>query len=135
MQGSATHEGGTFITTPVVSQKEGIVKINTWVKNDYPQSRTCLLQTSISDMSGQVIQIIKTEMSIDAGQLYMFGQTSKPVKNPRLWSVEDPYLYTINSELIDKKDVVDSYAGSFRVSDGLMLMRRTIQFPLDEQEY
>ncbi len=113
MQGSATHEGGTLITTPGVSEKEGVVKIRTWVKNDYPQSRTCLLQTSISDMSGQVIQIIKTEMSIDAGQLYMFGQTSKPVKNPQLWSVEDPYLYTINSEVIDKKDVVDACTSSF----------------------
>ena len=113
MQGSATHEGGTLITTPGVSEKEGVVKIKTWVKNDYPQSRTCILQTSISDRNGQVIQIIKTEMVINAGQLYMFEQTSKPVKNPRLWSVEDPYLYTINSEVIDKKDVVDACTSSF----------------------
>jgi hypothetical protein len=113
MQGSATHEGGTFITTPGLSEKEGIVNIKTWVKNDYPQSRTCILQTSVSDRSGQVIQIIKTEMAINAGQLYMFEQTSKPVKNPRLWSVEDPYLYTLNSEVIDKKDVVDACTSSF----------------------
>ena len=113
MQGSAIHEGGTLITTPGVSEKEGIVNIKTWVKNDYPQSRTCILQTSISDRNGQVIQIIKTEMVINAGQLHMFGQTSKPVKNPHLWSVEDPYLYTINSEVIDKKDVVDACTSSF----------------------
>ena len=113
MQGSASHEGGTFITTPAIPEKEGIVKVKTWVKNDYPQSKTCILQTTISDRNKQVVQIIKTEAEIDPGQLYMFGQISKPVKNPHLWSAADPYLYTIHSELIDKKEVIDTCSGFF----------------------
>ena len=113
MQGSATHEGGTFITTPGVSEKEGIVAIKTWVKNDYPQPRTCILQTTLIDGSNQAIQQLKTEAVINAGQVYMFEQKSKPVKNPHLWSVADPYLYGINSEVIDKKEVVDNYESSF----------------------
>ena len=39
MQGSASHEGGTFITTPKVSEKEGIVRVQTWVKNDNTQKK------------------------------------------------------------------------------------------------
>ena len=113
MQGSANHEGGTHIRTPGVSEKEGIVNVRTWVKNDYPQSRTCILQTSISDRNNQVIQIIKTEASIGPGQLYMFDQTSRPVKNPHLWSVPDPYLYTLISEVIDNKEVLDVNISSF----------------------
>ena len=35
MQGSASHEGGTFVTTPGLSEKEGVVRVQTWVKNDY----------------------------------------------------------------------------------------------------
>ncbi|MDP4189366.1 MAG: beta galactosidase jelly roll domain-containing protein, partial [Bacteroidota bacterium] len=34
MQGSASHEGGTFVTTPSVSEEQGIVRVQTWVKND-----------------------------------------------------------------------------------------------------
>ena len=113
MQGSASHEGGTHIVTPVVSEKEGVVNVKTWVKNDYPQAIACILQSSISERSGQVIQIMKTEMEIEAGQLYMFEQTSKPVKNPCLWSVEDPCLYTIRSEVIDRKDVADICSSTF----------------------
>jgi hypothetical protein len=112
MQGSSGHEGGTLITTPRVSEKESIVNVKTWVKNDYAQSKTCILQTSIADRNNQIIQVIKTEAVIDGGQLYKFDQTSKPVKNPNLWSIEDPYLYTVYSEIIDKKDVVDSYTSS-----------------------
>ena len=33
----------------------------------------------------------------------MFEQTAAPVKNPHLWSTEDPYLYTITSEVIRQK--------------------------------
>jgi hypothetical protein len=108
MQGSALHEGGTLIATPGISEKESIVNVKTWVKNDYAETRSCLLQTSIIDMNNQVVQVIKTEAEINAGQLYRFNQFSKPIKNPHLWSVEDPYLYTVNSEVIDKKEVVDS---------------------------
>ena len=52
---------------------------------------------------------IKSETVIDPGQLYKFDQTSKPVKNPHLWSNEDPYLYKVFPEVIDGKTVVDTY--------------------------
>ncbi|MBK8881125.1 MAG: beta galactosidase jelly roll domain-containing protein [Bacteroidales bacterium] len=108
MQGSAEHEGGTFISTPLISEQEATMKVMTWVKNDYPQPRACILQTTIMDQNNQVIQVIRSEEVIDAGQLFMFNQVSRPVKTPHLWSIEDPYLYTILSEVIDKKEVVDS---------------------------
>jgi hypothetical protein len=113
MQGSATHEGGTFITTTRGAEKDGIVNVKTWVKNDYPQPRTCILQTTIIDGSNQAIQLIKTEAVINAGEVYMFEQKSKPVKNPHLWSAEDPYIYGVNSEVIEKREVVDNYESSF----------------------
>ncbi len=112
MQGSATHEGGTFVSFPVISEREAVVNVKTWVKNDYPQSRACMLQTTITDRNNKVVQVIRKEAVIDPDQLYMFDQTSKPIIAPHLWSTDDPYLYTILSEVIDKKDVVDSYTGT-----------------------
>jgi beta-galactosidase len=109
MQGSAVHEGGTFVSTPVVSEKEGVARIRTWVKNDNNESRSCILQTSILDASGKIIQVIKTNADINPGQIYEFDQMSKPVKRPHLWSVEDPYLYSVISELIYGKEIVDNY--------------------------
>jgi beta-galactosidase len=109
MQGSASHEGGTFITTPEVSEKEGIVRVQTWVKNDYSQAKLCLLNTYIIDAAGKVIQVLKAKYTINPGQLYKFDQTSKPVKNPNLWSPENPYLYKIYSEVTDGINVTDGY--------------------------
>ncbi len=109
MQGSASHEGGTFITTPKVSAKEGVVRVQTWVKNDNTEKKSCTLHTSIFDASDKVIQVLKSEAEINPGEIYMFDQTSKSVKNPHLWSNEDPYLYKVYSQVIDEKTVTDDY--------------------------
>ena len=110
MQGSATHEGGTFITTPLVSEKEAVVRVQTWVKNDNLLKKTCTLQTTIADSADKVVQVIKTEAVINAGELYKFDQTTKPIKNPHLWSNDYPYLYKVYSQVIDGKTVTDNYS-------------------------
>jgi beta-galactosidase len=109
MQGSASHEGGTFVTTPNLSEKEGTVRVQTWVKNDNLQKKTCTLQTSVFDAANKLVQVLKTDAIIDPGKLFKFDQVFKPVKNPHLWSNEDPYLYRVYSEVMDGKAVVDTY--------------------------
>ncbi|MCX6327143.1 MAG: hypothetical protein NT144_10915 [Bacteroidia bacterium] len=107
MQGSASHEGGVSATTLVVSEKESVVSVKTWVKNDNSQKKSCTLQTSVTDASGKIVQLIKSDAVINPGQLYKFEQVTKPIKNPHLWSDKDPYLYMVCSEVIDGKEVVD----------------------------
>ena len=107
MQGSASHEGGAFITTPRVTEKEGLVRIQTWVKNENSEKKSCTLQTSVQDATGNTIQTIKTDAVINPGQLYTFDQTLKPVKNPHLWSTDDPYLYMVTSQVLNGKTVTD----------------------------
>jgi beta-galactosidase len=109
MQGSATHEGGTFVTTPKVTEKEGLVRVQTWIKNDNNEKKTCTLVTSIADTSDNIVQVMKSDAVIDPGKIYRFDQTFKPVKNPRLWSNDDPYLYKVYSRIMDGKRVADVY--------------------------
>ena len=110
MQGSASHEGGTFITTPALTEKSGVVRVQTWVKNENKSSRKCQLKTSVIDASGKVIAVMTAKKEVAAGELYRFDQTSRPVKNPRLWSHDDPYLYKVYSELTEGGKVTDTYS-------------------------
>ncbi len=112
-QGSAEHEGGTFITTPGLSEKEGQVRIRTWVKNDYTNARKCFLQTSVIDAEGKTVQVLKSDADIQPGEIREFDQLSKTIKRPRLWSPADPYLYSVLSEVISDKTVVDSFTSTF----------------------
>jgi len=109
MQGSASHEGGTFISTPQVTDNEGIVRIQTWVQNDFQQQKECILNTCIIDGSGRIVQEIKSKASITPGQMYMFDQLSKPLIKPHLWSPDDPNMYKVRSELTSGKKVTDVF--------------------------
>ena len=113
MQGSAAHEGGTFITTPVLTEKEAVVRVQTWVRNDYLQKKNCTLRTTIFDEANKEVGVISSQSSIDPGQVYMFDQTLKPVRSPHLWSPDNPYLYRLQSEVIDANSVVDILFTSF----------------------
>ncbi len=110
VQGSSEHEGGTFITTPRVTESSAVVRVRTWVKNDHPQAKPCVLVTTIYDASGRPLKSMKSKFTLSSGQLYQFDQTFKPLGKPRLWSPEDPYLYKITSELTEGGRIADSYS-------------------------
>jgi hypothetical protein len=105
MQVSVSHEGGTIDTTP----QEGVVRVQTWVKNDNLQKKNCVLQTSLIDAANKTVEVIKSEDVINPGQLYQFDQMSKPIKNPHLWSTKDDFMNKVYSEVIDGKVVADNY--------------------------
>jgi beta-galactosidase len=109
MQGSASHEGGTFVTTPEVSARKGVVRVQTWVKNDDDRPRVAVLKTTITDPAGKVVADIRSSSEIKPGELFRFDQISKPIKNPGLWSPDDPCLYRVYSEVTDGKVVTDIY--------------------------
>jgi hypothetical protein len=113
MQGSASHEGGSQVLTPGVSLKEGSFEVSTWVKNENTQKKNCILQTTIYDKENKVIQVLKSETAIKPLEIYRFTQKGKPIKKPHLWSVNDPYLYKVLTEVIDGKDIMDSNLTTF----------------------
>ncbi|HAM10374.1 MAG: hypothetical protein A2X05_12085 [Bacteroidetes bacterium GWE2_41_25] len=109
MQGSAAYEGGTFVTTPVVNEKEAVVRVQTWVRNDYTVKKNCTLNTTILDAANKAVQVLSTQSAINPGQVFMFDQTFKPIRSPHLWSPDNPYLYTVKSKVIDANSAVDVY--------------------------
>ena len=51
-QGSAEHEGGTFVTTPRVDSDGGDGRVRTWVAQRHPAARDVLLRTRVLDADG-----------------------------------------------------------------------------------
>jgi hypothetical protein len=97
-QGSADYQGGTFITTPKVTEKDAEVRIKTWVRNDESAPLDCALVTTIQDSEGHVVQHLESRARIAPGETHEFEQTT-PVARPHLWSPNDPYLYKVRSDI------------------------------------
>jgi hypothetical protein len=109
ISGSSVNDDEIIISTPQASKAEGIVRVQTIVKNDNSQVKTCTLQTTISDAKDKIVQIIKSEAVINPGQSFKFDLTGKPVKNPHIWSENDQYTYKVITEVLDGKTVVDKH--------------------------
>jgi beta-galactosidase/beta-glucuronidase len=98
-QGSYKHEGGTFITTPVVNDTSAKVHIQTWVKNEQNSARDVTLISTILDSSDQIIAQIKSTRNIQQNELAHFVQESANIECPHLWSPENPYVYQVVSQV------------------------------------
>ncbi|MDD4145032.1 MAG: glycoside hydrolase family 2 TIM barrel-domain containing protein, partial [Prolixibacteraceae bacterium] len=108
-QGSYKHEGGTFVTTPRVTNESADVRVITWVKNEQERLQKVRLKTTLKDTKGNVIKVLTEEMDIDPGRLIQFDQLLKDIRKPLLWSPENPYLYRVKSEIFVQGKLVDEY--------------------------
>ncbi len=109
-QGSAEYEGGTFVTTPEVSEDRGVVEVRTWVRNDYPDARACTLVTAVHDADGRVVARAAVTETVPPAATHEFTQRLAAIEKPHLWSPDSPYLYRVTSEVRDGARVTDTYS-------------------------
>jgi beta-galactosidase len=100
---------GTFVTTPQVSKESGTVNVKTEVVNDSAAARTVTVSTSVVDAKGKTVAEMKSTETIPAGATNIFDQTSSAIAHPKLWSPEQPNMYSVKTVLLDGKKAVDDY--------------------------
>lgn len=107
---------GTFVTTPGLEAsggKSAAVRIETDVCNRSAQDGRYRLITRILDPDGKTVAVTETSETVAAGSVKRFGQTTKPVRRPRLWHPSRPALYKAVSLLYNGKELIDSNETSF----------------------
>lgn len=104
--------GGVFVHYDDISDESANIFINTDIKNSDNQKRSVILLTELCDHSGKLIKREKTKVLLRKGQSKTIKQKIA-LQQPNLWSPKDPYLYTINSRLLDDTKSLDG--GSTRI--------------------
>lgn len=99
---------GTYVTTPEASREKASVRIETLVQNDTRTLKEVTLTTTLVDSKGRIIASDDKSFEIQNAEMHEFTQQLQ-VDNPHLWSTEDPYLYTVYSEVKDAGRMVDNY--------------------------
>jgi len=100
---------GIFITTPSVSVENAEVNINGSFLNNTSKKRNLLVTQQIIDADGLIIQQQEKKYNTAAGQRVSFSEDFKNIKKPKLWSVDNPYLYNVVSIITDSqtKEILD----------------------------
>ena len=94
---------GTFYTTSEQGNKAIInisSEINGKTKGDYS------IKQELLDGDGQLVASVSGEVSID-NQFTGSSNLRLEVSNPKLWSIESPYLYELKTTLLSGNNVID----------------------------
>lgn len=110
---------GTFVKT-AVNGNAATVSVEATVINEYKTGKELLLVHTVTDEEGKTVASEK-----DSGfHLKPYEQKTRlsgmEVKNPQLWTLEQPYLYTLVTEVMSDGKVTDVYKTVFGI--------RTIRF-------
>lgn len=100
-QGDPQHEGGTFITTPLVTDDSAEFRISTFVRNETGTPQDVTVTTTARDAEGREISRLSSVERVENGTTREFVQNSGTLKNIRLWSPESPYIYDVTTEVYD----------------------------------
>ncbi len=82
----------------VVTEANGTVSVMCDFAIDYPQP-FCKVRNTILDDKGNAVATSTSSRATD----------KLKVRQPHLWSIEDPYVYTVRTELMKGKEVIDTY--------------------------
>ena len=94
---------GIFISTPVVNEKRGVLKVKCEVTNDSHESSILEVRSAIYSPQGKLLQTIKQKQKLKSGETYIFENTSGAIESPDLLSPETPSLYLVKTTLVDPK--------------------------------
>ncbi len=100
---------GTFVTTPEVSAKSAKVSIQTRVKNGSNEAVQLELVSRLCKADGKVVATATTRpVEANTDSTAEVSQEFN-IEDPILWSLENPYLYTVKTEVRVDKKLVDTY--------------------------
>lgn len=115
---------GTYVTADIDRSNTAQVSIETTVLNASGKSSAVTLRTTLLDAKGKAVA--ETEKSINVAERTKAEQ-SISLQNAHLWSLDDPYLYTVKTEILQDGKVIDTY----NTQTGL----RTIKFDAETGFY
>jgi beta-galactosidase len=99
---------GTYVTTPAVSKENATVNIITNVKNTSAVQQDAKLLSILVDASGKEIAKTESRMEVAANSITEIEQ-SLTIKNPSLWSIENPSMYKVITCIVQNGKVMDNY--------------------------
>ncbi len=94
---------GVWISTPQVSAQSAEVVVRTAIKNPLPEKQKITVLTSIHDNRGDLVAESSASVRLAPGSVTDHQQKIIRVESPKLWSPENPTLYTVTTSILQPK--------------------------------
>ncbi len=105
---------GLYVHTPVAAAGEALVSIETSVQNESRTPAAVRVVSTVEDAAGKEAGSASSETQVAAGGSHVFVHQAA-VANPKLWSTEEPNLYTLVTRVYSGGDRTDEYRTPFGI--------------------
>ena len=90
-----------------VSEKSATLNLETEIKNYGRRSVSLNVTSKLVDQNGKPVAEVSSIDEIGAGEKKTLSQVLKSVKNVHLWSLENPYLYNLITQIRQNDKLID----------------------------
>lgn len=124
---------GTFITTPTVTSKIGVIQNETTVVNKSNKNATVTVKQEYFNAENKLVATETEDITVKANGTAVSALYTK-IKNPLIWDTETPHLYNAVTTIISGNEVLDTYKTRFGIrsiaytKDGFFLNNKPIRF-------
>ncbi|AET61101.1 glycoside hydrolase family protein [Paenibacillus terrae HPL-003] len=105
---------GVKISTPDIQADRAVVHVATVIENEGLLTHTVNVLTEIVDVDGNIVGSDSATLTTFAGERATLRQRIY-VRQPKLWSVEQPYLYTCRTRVMKENEQLDEETNSFGI--------------------
>lgn len=98
-----------------VSEKSALLKMETEIKNYGTRPRTITVVSQLFDRDGKKVTESKNVNRLLPGKRLTVAQQTAQLKNVKLWSIENPYLYTLKTSITEGNKVIDELSTPYGI--------------------
>ncbi|MDP2036741.1 MAG: beta galactosidase jelly roll domain-containing protein, partial [Ignavibacteria bacterium] len=114
---------GVYVTTPFVSADSATIVVQSQIENNSNSTKEVVLRADVIDRNGKIISVSETPFMVESGKQIEVGTKIK-IADPKLWTIESPNLYKLQTSIVEKKNTIDNVVTTFGV--------RSISYDVDK---
>lgn len=107
--------GGVFVTYPEVTEKKAVVSVKTHLQNSSEKTVDVIVRQRLISIDGifqkrelgEEVALVEKNLKLSPGEDKHLEQIID-LENPRLWSPDEPYLYSLKTEIIHEGLLLDN---------------------------
>ncbi len=97
------------------TEKSAQVFVATEIKNYNDKAVQFTVHSMLLDHQGKLVTESFSKQELNAGSMHTVAQSLPAMYRPRLWNIEDPYLYSLVSEVKQNDVVIDRITTAFGI--------------------
>jgi len=90
-----------------VSTSSAQLYIETQIKNYSASNKTIVIANQLLDRNGKMVNSISETKEILSNETIIVKQEPSLIRNPKLWSLDSPYLYSLVTEIFENGKLID----------------------------